>query len=406
MSAPPDPQPLSMAHPMPAAAPEEIGLSAAGLARIDAVFGAEIARGRLPGVVTLVARRGRIAHWSARGTVDPATGAPMRKDALFRIYSMTKPIVSVAIMRLVEDGALLLADPIARHLPEFAAPRVAHTDADGGVRPVPAARVPTVQDLLRHTSGYSYDHNATGPLQVLYRETRVTGRRDITNAELAERLSRLPLAFEPGTRWRYGHSTDLLGRIVEVVTGESLGTALARMILDPLGMKDTAFSVPAASHHRIAEPFAADPDGAPVMALGEVRTPPRLQSGGGGLVSTAADYARFVAMLASGGSLDGVRIIGRKSLEQMRADHLGDIPAEPPLPIGYGFGLGFAVRRAAGMADFAGSAGEYFWSGVAGTAFWIDPAEELFALFMSQAPNQREHNRMLFRNLVYASIIE
>jgi CubicO group peptidase (beta-lactamase class C family) len=395
-----------MSVPLPIAAPEEVGLSAQRLARIDTVFADAVARGRLPGVVSLVARQGKIVHFSACGVGDPATGAAMTKDALFRIYSMSKPIVSVAIMRLVEEGRLLLADPIAKHLPGFAAPKVARAGDGGKLTLVPAERVVTVQDLLRHTSGYTYEHSATGELQRLYREAKVTSRRDMTNAELASRLATVPLAFEPGTQWRYGHSTDLLGRIVEVVAGERLGTALAAMILRPLGMSETAFSVPAAQHHRIGEPFAQDPDGAEVMTLAAVKEAPLLESGGGGLVSTASDYARFVAMLAGGGTLDGARILGRKSIEQMRADHLGATPGEPPLPPGYGFGLGFAVRREAGLANFAGSQGEYFWSGVAGTTFWIDPAEELFAIFMSQAPGQREYHRMLFRNLVYASLID
>ncbi len=395
-----------MSLPLPAAAPEEVGLSALRLARIDTVFADAVARGRLPGAVALVARGGKIVHFSACGVADPATGAAMATDTLFRIYSMSKPIVSVAIMRLVEEGRLLLADPIAMYLPGFGAPKVARAGADGKLTLVPAGRGVTVQDLLRHTSGYTYEHSTTGEMQRLYREAKVTARRDMTNADLAARLATLPLAFEPGTQWRYGHSTDLLGRIVEVVTGERLGTAVTAMILRPLGMSDTAFSVPAAQHHRIAEPFAKDPDGAEVMTLAPVKEPPQLESGGGGLVSTAADYARFLAMLAGGGTLDGVRILGRKSIEQMRADHLGATPTEPPLPQGYGFGLGFAVRREAGIASFAGSKGEYFWSGVAGTTFWIDPAEELFAIFLSQAPGQREYNRMLFRNLVYASLID
>jgi CubicO group peptidase (beta-lactamase class C family) len=262
-----------------------------------------------------------------------------------------------------------------------------------------------VQDLLRHTSGYWYTHSATGALKRLYEEANVA-RRDHTNADLAARLATLPLAFEPGMHFRYGHSTDLLGRIVEIVTGERLGVALARMILRPLGMSETAFSVPAAQRHRIAEPFARDPESGAAVTVFNVREPPQLESGGGGLTSTAADYIRFLAMIAGNGTLDGVRILARKSVEQMRADHLGSAPGEPPLPVGYGFGLGFAVRRAAGNAAMAGSAGEFYWSGAAGTTFWIDPAERLFALFMSQGPGQREYFRMQFRNLVYASLLD
>jgi len=389
---------------LPTAAPEEVGLSAARLGRIAEVLGREIGRGRLPGAVALVARDGRLAYATAIGRLDPTRDAAMTEDAIFRIYSMSKPIVSTAIMMLAEEGRLLLADPIATYMPEFASPKVAVEDG-GKLTLRPAARGVTVQDLLRHTSGYWYTHSATGGLKRLYEEANVA-RRDQTNADLAARLATLPLAFDPGTRFRYSHSTDLLGRIVEVVTGERLGVALARMILQPLGVSETAFSVPAAQHHRIAEPFAKDPETGAAVTVWNVREPPQLESGGGGLTSTAADYMRFLAMIAGGGTLDGVGILGRKSIEQMRADHLGSAPGEPPLPEGYGFGLGFAVRRAAGNAAMAGSAGEFYWSGAAGTTFWIDPAERLFALFMSQGPGQREYFRMQFRNLVYASLID
>jgi len=305
---------------------------------------------------------------------------------------------------LIEEGRLLLADPIGKFMPGFDRPQVAVEDG-GRFELVPAARPVTVHDLLRHCSGYGYAHTLSGALAERYQQAQIM-RRDQSTADQASKLAAMPLAFQPGARWNYGHSTDLLGRIVEVVTGARLGEALTHLIFRPLDMVDTAFSVPAAQHHRLAEPFAKDPDtGAPV-SVWAVKEPPQLESGGGGLCSTAADYMRFLAMLAGGGALDGARILARKSIETMSADHLGEARGEPPiLPAGYGFGLGFAVRRAAGEAVFPGSAGEYFWSGAAGTSFWIDPKEGLFALFLAQAPGQRMHFRMLFRNLVYASLI-
>jgi CubicO group peptidase (beta-lactamase class C family) len=390
---------------LPSAIPEELGFSPERLNRIGSVLGAEAAKGRIPGAVALVARRGKIAYHAAVGKRDPAGSAAMTEDSIFRVYSMTKPIVSVAAMMLVEQGKLLLAEPLAKFVPEFSDSKVA-IERGGKLDLVPAERGVTVQDLLRHTSGITYVHIATGPLQQLYQEAKVASR-DQTNADLAARLGGLPLAFQPGARWRYGHSTDLLGRVVEVVTGQRLSEALASMILGPLGMGDTGFHVRRGEEARLAEPFAKDPEGGVAMPLIAVKSPPQLESGGGGLVSTAGDYARFLAMLAGGGTLDGVRLLGPKTIEQMRSDHLGEAPGEPPLlPIGYGFGLGFAVRRQAGLANFPGSAGEYYWSGAAGTAFWIDPKEELFVVLMMQGPNQREAIRMLFRNLVYAAIIE
>jgi CubicO group peptidase (beta-lactamase class C family) len=382
-----------------------LGLSSARLARIDAAFGGEAAKGRIPGAVALVALRGKIASFTACGVRDPASRAPMTKDAIFRIYSMTKPIVSVAAMMLVEEGKLLISDPLAKFVPEFADSKVA-VERGGKLDLVPAERPVTVQDLLRHTSGITYVHTAAGPLQNLYEEAKVA-RRDQTNADLAARLGALPLAFQPGSRWRYGHSTDLLGRVVEVVTGQRLGEALASMVLKPLGMNDTAFFQPRDKQDRLAEPFAKDPESGAAVNLIATREPPQLESGGGGLTSTAGDYARFLAMVANGGTLDGTRLLGRKTIELMRSDHLGKAEGDPPLlPVGYGFGLGFAVRRQAGLANFPGSVGEYYWSGVAGTAFWIDPQEELFVVLMTQGPGQREATRLLFRNLVYAAIVD
>jgi CubicO group peptidase (beta-lactamase class C family) len=395
---------MSDPSPLPLALPEEVGLSSARLARVGVALNRAIDHGRVPGVVALVARRGKLAYFESFGRRNPAAAAAMSEDSIFRIYSMTKPIVSVAVMMLAEEGRLLIADPLAHYVPEFAQMKV----AAGGekLELVLAERPITLLDLLRHTSGVTYEHMATGAAQQLYREARVA-RRDQSNAELAVRLAGLPLVYQPATHWQYGHSTDLLGRVIEVVTGKRLSEALAAMVLQPLGMVDTGFAVAPGQSARLAEPFPQDPDsGAPVNLL-PVKDPPQFESGGGGLVSTAADYARFLAMLANGGSLDSRRLLGRKTIERMSADHLGPIPGDPPmLPIGYGFGLGFAVRRQTGIANMAGSAGEYYWGGVAGTAFWIDPREELFAVLMLQGPGQREYFRLLFRNLVYGAIVD
>jgi CubicO group peptidase (beta-lactamase class C family) len=391
--------------PLPRAVPEEVGLSAERLGRLDDVLAAEIERGRVPGAVALVARRGKLAYFEALGVRDPATGAPMREDTIFRIYSMTKPIVSVAAMMLWEEGRFLLGDAIAKYLPGFAGQKVA-VERNGKVELVPAERDVTIQDLLRHTSGLTYEFRGNAPVQKMYMDAKVF-RRDQTAADQTATLAGLPLMHQPGTRWEYSRSTDVLGRLIEVLTGASLGEVLTRRILGPLGMGDTAFFVPAEKHVRLAEAFPRDPEAGTAVQLIEVREKPSFESGGGGMVSTATDYARFLQMLLNAGTLDGKRLLSRKTVEYMTADHLGSITGASDLLIpGYGFGLGFAVRREAGIAQVPGSVGQYFWGGLAGTTFWVDPREQLFALMLIQAPGQRDYYRVLFRDLVYAAFAD
>jgi CubicO group peptidase (beta-lactamase class C family) len=388
---------------LPLAAPEDIGLSSARLARLGTVIAGEIERGRVPGAVALVARRGRVGYFESFGQRDAVAGAPMAKDAIFRIYSMTKPITSVAAMMLWEDGRFLLSDPIAKYLPDLAALDVA-VERDGVLERVPATRAVTIQDLLRHTSGLTYEFRGSGPVHRMYRSAKVDSRGQ-SNAEQVATLGRLPLLHQPGTRWEYGRSTDVVGRLVEVLSGQTLGEFFERHILAPLGMVDTAFHVPERHHSRLAEAFGRDPDSGVAVQLLEVRNPPGFESGGGGLVSTAADYARFLQMLLNGGTFEGRRLLGRKTIEFMTADHLGPITGAPDLLIpGHGFGLGFAVRLQAGISHVPGSIGQYFWGGLAGTTFWVDPAEQLFALLLIQAPGLRDYYRTLFRDLVYSAL--
>jgi CubicO group peptidase (beta-lactamase class C family) len=389
---------------LPIGAPEDAGLSPQRLARLTEALRAAIDAGLIPGAAALIARHGKVAYFEALGVRDPARGAPMGRDTIFRIYSMTKPIVSVAAMKLVEDARLMIADPVAKYIPEFASPKVA-VERDGGVELEPAARDITIQDLLRHTSGLTYEFRGTAAVQKMYMDAKVF-RRGQTNADQAATLAKLPLMHQPGTRWEYSRSTDVLGRIIEIVSGQSLGQFLESRILAPLGMTDTAFHVPKEKQDRLAEAFAKDPQAGTAVQLIEVREPPTFESGGGGLVSTIADYARFCQMLLGGGTLAGSRLIGRKMLELMTSDHLGSVTGAPDLLLpGYGFGLGFAVRRDAGMAQIPGSVGEYYWGGLAGTTFWVDPREQMFAVAMIQGPGQREYFRMLFRNLVCASLV-
>ena len=328
----------------------------------------------------------------------------MAQNTIFRIFSMTKPIVSVGIMMLIEDGHFLLGDPVAKFIPEFADQKVG-VENNGKLELVPVKRPMTVQDLLRHTSGITYDHTGNGLVQQLYKQSRLRSRQ-ITNAEHAALVASLPLMCQPGAEWNYSRSTDILGRIIEVVSGKTLGAFLTERILAPLQMAETAFHTGEENTGRLAEPFPTDPWTGEKVQLFSMLEKPVMESGGGGLVSTTMDYARFSQMLLNGGVLDGTRIVGRKTLQLMASDHLGPkVKVESPLmPAGHGFGLGFAVRTDQGMAPFPGSLGQFFWSGMAGTFFWIDPAEDMFAVFMMQGPGQREYIRSMLRNLVYAAV--
>jgi len=394
-----------MTTPLPVASPEDVGLSAAALDRLSAALQARIASGHIPGAVALVARHGKVAYFEAFGRRDPATDAPMTRDAIFRIYSMTKAIVSVGVMMLWEEGRLLLNDPIARYIPAFAETMVGCWSGDFLARS-DADRAITVQDLLRHTSGLTYEFRGDTPVHTRYIEAKVARLRQ-TNEEHVATLASLPLLYQPGTQWEYGRSTDVLGRLIEIISSQTLGTFLSERVLRPLGMADAGFWVPEKDQGRIAEPFAQDPESGGNIALLDVKRPAIFESGGGGMVSSTLDYARFLAMLAGNGRLGETRLLGRKTIELMTSDHLGAIPGSPDLlPPGHGFGLGFAVRLQAGLAPFPGSVGTYFWGGAAGTTFWVDPAERLFAVLMIQAPGQREYYRVLFRDLVYAAVTD
>src|ERR1700681_4660644 len=390
--------------PLPQAKPESLGLSSIRLQRMSDAFKREIDKGTVPGVTTMVARRGQIGWFDALGKQNPAAAAPMAQNSIFRIFSMTKPIVSVGIMMLIEEGHFLLGDPVAKFIPEFADQKVG-VETNGKLELVPLKTQMTVQDLLRHTSGITYDHTGNSLVQQQYQQSRLRSRK-ISNAEHAAMVASLPLICQPGAEWNYSRSTDILGRIIEVVSGKTLSAFLTERILAPLQMAETAFHTGSENADRLAEPFPADPWTGEKVQLFNMLEKPVMESGGGGLVSTTMDYARFSQMLLNGGTLDGNRIIGRKTLELMASDHLGpEVKVDSPLmPAGHGFGLGFAVRTHPGIAPFPGSLGNFFWSGMAGTFFWIDPKEDLFAVFMMQGPGQRTYIRSMLRSLVYAAV--
>jgi len=391
---------------LPTAKPEEVGLSSERLARIGQMVTADIEKGRLPGAVALIARKGRVAYFESWGLRDKATGAPMTKDAIFRIYSMTKPFTSVAVMMLVEEGRLLLTDPVSKHLPELAklSVGVEQVDPETGKATfytMAAEREMTIQDLLRHTSGLTYGVFGKSAVKELYTKAGIDSGEH-TNQELVTKLATVPLHYQPGTTWEYGRSTDVLGRVVEVISGMTLGQFLEARIFRPLRMSDSGFWVATDKQGRIAEALPTDPDtGKPVKLL-DVTAPRKFESGGGGGVSTAGDYARFSQMMLNRGQLDGVRLLSRKTVEYMTADQLGAMKFRP----GQGFGLGFQVRKEPGVAGEPGSVGEYTWGGFGGTFFWVDPKEDLIGIWMAQAPGQLSYYRPTFKNLVLQAVAD
>ena len=379
------------------------GLNPQALARLSAALTRLIDANRIPGVVAMVSRHGEVGYLEALGRQDPQRGTPMGPEAVFRIHSMTKPIVSVAAMMLVEQGVLQLSDRVALYLPMFSAARVG-VEREGRFDLVTPARAMTIHDLLRHTAGFTYEFYPTSAVRRRYVAARLN-EPERSNAQQVDALAALPLMYEPGSIWEYSRATDVLGRVIEIASGQPLGAHLEAAIFEPLAMRETGFDLSLSLLQRMAEPFVRDPDTGTRSTLSDVHTPSALQSGGGGLLSTAGDYARFVQMLLNGGRLGDVRLLGRKTVETMTADHLLAIPRSgDTLPPDHGFGLGFAVKTHLGGGFEPGSIGSYGWSGSAGTAFFVDPQEQLFAILMMQAPGQFDEVRELFRQLVYAAI--
>jgi CubicO group peptidase (beta-lactamase class C family) len=412
---------------LPQAAAEQAGMSKQKLDRIRPALQQEVDQGKLSGTVVMVARKGKLVYADAVGFQDKAESKPMALDSVFRIYSMTKPLVSVAAMMLVEDGKVQLTDPISKFLPAFKGQQVsvARTDAEFAritYTTVPADREATVQDLLRHTAGLAYGEitvntpvkTAYGAAGVHLPGVRDYDSRDMTPAEQAERVGKAPLAHQPGRVWEYSLASDILGRVVEAASGKRLGEFLDERLFKPLKMTDTAFWVPVDKMARLAQPLPVDVASGQPSKLIDVSAQPKNDSGGAGAVSTARDYLRFAQMMLNGGALDGERVLSRTTVALMTSDHLGTHISAPVTPgelglgtLGYGFGLGFAVRLAPGIAAVPGSQGDYTWAGYAGTYFWVDPKEELAVVYMSQAPSPiRAHYRRLLRQLVYQAIVD
>lgn len=394
------------------AAPAELGFDAGRLGRIREAIDREVAAGLIPGAVVGIARHGKLAMLEGYGFRDKTAGTPMWADAVFSIASMTKPMVSVGIMILAEEGRLLLADPVSKYLPQLAGMKVAKSITSDVLETVAADREMTVQDLLRHTSGLSYKSRGNG---AAYRAYPVHGTSAVHDKEeFLNLLGKAPLLFQPGSTWEYGVSTDILGFIIEAVTGQRLGDFLSERLWQPLGMADTGFELTDTTRERYARALPKDPlTGEPLVVHHATGKPSKWQSGGGGCVSTAADYLRFTQMLLDGGVSGGKRLLGKKTVALMTSDHLGEkivnriAATMDPAFDGYGFGLGFAVRKQQGIAAANGTPGDYYWSGVYGTYFWNDPAEKMTVVSMIVAPGPlRLRYRQLIRNLVLQAIVD
>ena len=399
-----------MTTPLPAAEPHTLGFSTARLQRIGTAINAEIQEGSLPGAVVAIARQGKLAYYESFGHLDAAARTPMPKDALFSIASMTKPITAVGALMLYEEGRLMVNEPVGKYLPQLARMRVGTPGCDGSLsQTVAVERDMTLQDLMRHTAGLSYGRGAT-PLHAIYPYGSSWSAEKWTGAEFIERLAALPLHFQPGSEWEYSLGLDVLGLIIEKIAGMPLREFLSQRLFGPLGMSDTGFVVPQAEVHRYAKAFANDPLTREPQTLRDGTKLHKFDCGGGCAVSTALDYLRFAQMLLNGGELDGVRILGRKTVEYMSADHIGpEIDAkrlsEYPNLNGYGFGLGVAVRRGSGISGVMSSPGEYHWAGSTGTYFWIDPAEALVVIFMAPAHGAiRYYHRQLMHALVLQAL--
>jgi CubicO group peptidase (beta-lactamase class C family) len=403
-----------MTDPLPRVKPEEVGLSSQRLADIAKTLNADVARDQIPGAVLAVARHGKLAYFEAFGFRDKAAGAPMTKDVIFNIASMTKPMTAVAALQLYEQGKLLMDDPLARYFPKFADAQVAVMDTkkEAIVDRVPAVRKITIQDLFRHTSGLSYGGRGTTAVHKLYPEGSGQAALASAGTDFANHLATLPLHFQPGSTWDYGFGLDVLGLVVERITEQTLGGYLQENVFRPLGMVDTSFLIPAEKAGRYARPLPTDP----VTGRPQSQTPltqsAKFECGGGCAASTASDYLRFAQMLLDKGKLGAARVLGRKTVEYMLSNQLGPdvknlVGNADPTRADYGFGLGLAVQTTPGIVRMAGSVGNFSWPGASGTNWWADPKEDMVVVFMAASPGPiRWHYRQVIDAMVNRAIMD
>jgi CubicO group peptidase (beta-lactamase class C family) len=380
------------------------------LERVGDYIRQEIATGKIPGAILLIQQHGKPVYFEKFGVRDVESRRPMTADTIFRLYSMSKPVTSVAVMMLVEDGKLSLGDPVSKYIPAFADVKVGveKRDDKSGLALEPVNRPITIEDLMRQTSGLTYGFYGDSVVRKLYAQADLFNG-DVSNAEFVQRIVKIPLAEQPGTLWDYGHSTDVLGRVIEVVSGQSLFQFEKHRLLDPLGMTDTAFYVAdAAKYPLIAEPMPDDRSIGPVAGIRDPRAPRRWESGGAGMVGTIADYARFAQMMLNGGTSDGRRYLKPETIALMTSDHIGPetkiVRDQFYFPgATSGFGLGFAVRTST-PPNTSWPLGEYRWDGVAGTFFFIDPKDDMFAICMVQTPSQRGRIQLALKTLIYQAL--
>jgi CubicO group peptidase (beta-lactamase class C family) len=406
--------PGSSALPLPSAAPEEVGFDSARLARIGNVLNHDIADGQIPGAVVGIVRRGKLVGLEAYGYRDPRAGQPMTADCIFNIASMTKPMTAVAALILYEEGKLLLDDTLTKYFPKVGALGVGLMDdpSERVLKTEAPARPIIMLDLMRHTCGLPYGNRGNTAVHRRYPHGSHAAAAAMNGSEFLDRLASAPLLHHPGTVWDYGFGLDVLGLIIEKLVGQSLGQFLEARLFGPLGMLDTAFYVPHGKTARYARALPDDPLTGRPQALPDLTKLMHFDCGGGGAVSTAADYLRFALMLLGKGEFAGTRILGRKTVEymlsnQLAPDVLNLIAEADPTRAGYGFGLGLAVRTTAGISPLLGSVGEFNWPGMSGTNWWADPREELAVVFMSHAPGPiRWHYRRLINALVYQAMVD
>ena len=396
--------------------PESVGFSSTRLKRVKRFMQGYIDKGKLASGVTMIARRGETFHFEPYGVLDLESGAPVEHDSLFRIYSMTKPITSVAVMMLYEEGRFALDDPVGKFIPELANLKVYDGMGERGMRLVDQQQPVTIRHLLTHTSGLSYGFHQDSPVEEMYRRANITDP-DSALQEMAEKLGKLPLVNQPGAKWRYSNATDVLGYLVEVVSGAPFDRYLRDNILDPLGMEDTSFYVSEENLGRLATVYGVSLNGIASLdnpMVNRQTMPHTLFSGGGGLVSTASDYMRFCQMLLGGGALGDERLLAPKTVEMMRSNHLTDDMR--PFAVGQsnasdtkgcGFGLGFRVVMDIAQHGIIGSNGIYSWGGAASTVFWIDPQEDLIAILLTQfMPSSHYPLRREFQIATYQAMVE
>ncbi len=398
------------APPIPSSRPGEVGVSSERLARADAAVQRYIDKGEIAGAVIAVARHGKLVELKSLGLADLQSRKPMQTDAIFRLASMTKPITSIAVMMLHEEGRFLIDDPISKFLPEFKDAKVAVANKPNerlaeGFHLVPAEPI-TIRHLLAHTAGLST--GTAGPTMDLYKKMQAARKPDEKLADYIKALAALPLNFQPGTAWEYGPATDVLGRLVEVVSGKTLDEYFREQIFAPLGMTDTFFYVPSAKLPRLATAYVKGEDGKLAkIPASKHESPGHFYSGAGGLAGTTEDYLRFTQMLLNGGQWNGKRLVSRKTIELMTANHIGNIPLWRETLGGYRFGLGFRVLSDMGKSPTLGSVGSYGWGGAYGTYFWVDPKEDMVAILMFQLmPYAHLNIRYDFQNAVTQALVD